>query len=439
MSAWQTRKRVEVGAKLESLVNDLERWRSRSTAGQDLEKHHSQVLRLQRDFEPVAGLLARDAGDASVADRWRTVERAVQDLLSVWGYFRDKLAVRLVPEYAGYLAAADDLAWACYRPAQQAAIAAGTVEVTVVREPPLACLDDVGSPYSLLRGTSYAGELAGGQQLVGSSQTLLRSLPVPVIAVPWFQLEHLPDALVIAHEVGHHVVRDLDLEQASMDVVGGAAFETYRPTWGTEVFCDVYGVLNAGSAFVAALSDFLRVSVVTDDATDLYPPTVTRLAICLAVLELDEVGCHQAAGRLRQRWAAEGLNVPASAEADAVAAGMTRTHFDGLGGRLLDVLGFGAHKETRTTGEATELLAHRPVKTKDVRVLFAAAAVAFAENPRRYHEVGVGPAVLERARAIREPGVRWRSGHGSANGRAVLESEPAGIYRLLTGQGQQDQ
>jgi hypothetical protein len=432
---WQERKRVELTAKLSSLETDVGQWSGRSRPGQELEKHHSQLLRLERDFLPVAGRLATDAASATAG--WRDVERAVHDLLSVWGYFRDKLALRLVPQYAGYLAAADDFAWACYQPMQRAAVEAGTVELDAVREPPLTCLDDVASPFSLVRGTSYEGEMAATERLVESSRVLMRRLPIPVIAVPWFQLQHLPDALVIAHEVGHHVVRDLGLEGTAADAVRGEPGAGFPGTWTVEAFCDVFGALCAGASFARSLADFLRVADVADDATDLYPPTQTRLALCLAVLDLQDGGAGDASRVVRGQWEAEGLVVPddVCTRAAAVTTAVATSCYPQLGGRLLDVVSFDRAKETRKELEATELLAHRPTTTKDVRVLLSAAAAAFARDPELYRRVDVGGRVLESARAIREPGVRWRAGHlgdDDDDGATSRLAEAEVIYDLLT-------
>jgi hypothetical protein len=414
MTDWERRKRVELTAKLTSLQADIVQWSARSEAGKELEKHHSQVRRLERDFLPVADRLAQEAHDEAIAERWRVVERAAQDLLSVWGYFRDKLAVRLVSNYGRYLAAADDFAWACYQPAQRAAVATGAVEESVVREPPLTCLEDVGSPFSLVRGSPYEGELSASQPLTSSSRALLRRLPVPVIAIPWFQLEHLPDALVIAHEVGHHVLGDIRLEDEIVRTVEGVG-NSCRSSWAAEIFCDVFGTVCAGSAFAASLGDFLRVAEIADDATDRYPPTTTRLGLCLAVMELPEIGSTEAARDLRERWAAEGFTIPEveQATATAVATAVATTRYGQIGVRVVDLEPFTAYEERIKDEESVELLARRETATRDPRVLLAAASAAFALEPEGYRQKQVGESVLDAAHRIREPGVRWRVGHRS--------------------------
>jgi hypothetical protein len=434
MTEWERRKREEITAKLESLRTDLEHWSSRSEERSPLEKHHSQIRRLERDFLPVAGRLVAEAKVDTVAERWRLLERAAQDLLSVWGYFRDKLALRLVPDYSRYLAAADDFAWACYRPALLAA-EGGKVDRAAVREPALTCLEDVGSPFSIVRGSSYEGELSAAPGLSASSRGLLRRLPVPIIALPWFQLQHLPDALVIAHEVGHHVFNDLGMAEEvgqALRVAPGAA----RSAWAEEMFCDVFGTVRAGSAFVMSLADFLRVADVTADASDNYPPTSTRLAVCLAALELDDIGSVDVAHTLRTNWAAEGLHIPtdAAATAASVAKTMATTRFTNLGATLVELEAFTAGLELHKDEDATELLALRSTKTRDVRVLLAAAATAFVSKPEIYRTREVGNSVLEAAQSIREPGVRGSFAAASADEPApptALDTEPDMLFDFL--------
>ena len=428
MSDWDRRKQVELVAKLTSLQSDLRMWSERTKAAQPLEKNHSQVLRIEADLGPVASMLATDAAAEGVADRWRTVERAVQDLLSVWGYFRDKLAIRLIEEYGSYLSTADDFAWACYLPAQRAAIAKGDIDKAAVHEAPLTCLDDVSSPFSLLRGTSYAGELGAANVATQTSRDLLRQLPVPVITLPWSQLEHLPDALIIAHEVGHHVLRDFQLEDAVTEAVSTAGDGDFPPGWAVETFCDVFATLNTGSAFAASLADFLRVAEVADDATDLYPPTATRLALCLAVLELDDIRSADEASSLRKRWADEGLDIDSARANPAVAkvaVAVATTPYASLGARLVDLDAFNTTKERATEEEAAELLAHRETQARDVRVLLAAAGAAFAKEPEKYRTMDVGAQVLEAAAQIRDPGVRWAGGEDAPPADVAQRAMPA--------------
>ena len=85
-----------------------------------------------------------------------------------------------------------------------------------------------------------------------ASRALAQRLPVPVVGVPWFQLYHLPDALVIGHEVGHLVERDTGLTATIQELVERAVTEARMDPgcvaawrgWAAEAFADVYGTLG---------------------------------------------------------------------------------------------------------------------------------------------------------------------------------------------------
>jgi hypothetical protein len=111
-----------------------------------------------------------------------------------------------------------------------------------------------------------------------------------------------------------------------------------------------------------------------------------RLALCLDVLELDTIGSVEVAHTLRTSWAAEGLHIPtdAAATAASVAKTMATTRFTNLGASLVELEAFTARLELHKDEDATELLARRSTKTRDVRVLLAAAATAFIRKPEIY-------------------------------------------------------
>jgi hypothetical protein len=53
-------------------------------------------------------------------------------------------------------------------------------------------------------------------------QRAVERLPIPPVGVPWFQLRPLPDALVLAHAIGHHVENDFDLTPTLRELADAA-------------------------------------------------------------------------------------------------------------------------------------------------------------------------------------------------------------------------
>ncbi len=399
---------------------ELAFWQTQAEDGGPLEKHQSQIDRLVNQLQPVAGLVRGDIRTADLREDWPTLETQVLDLHRIWQFFREKLALRFVDLFHDYLLAADEFAWACYRPAQENLVAAGALDRSEVKEPPLVCFSSVASPFSIPRGASYRGELEGGSPRDRTTRAIVESLPIPVVAVPWYQIQHLPDALVLGHEVGHVVERDARVEEyvrhLMVDAVRGTD-ERYGTQndwqrWSSEAFADIYGALCGGPAFVSALSDFLLVPAGRPaGGTGEYPPANIRLALVVAALRAAEIGVPEASAEggnvlqmIEERWLQEGVEIHQGDEVLAVATaivGSRYRQFNNL--RLADVVTFNG-KQMRTT--AHSLLDGDPIGTRDVRTLIAAAAWAYADKPERYHAVDVPGRVLRQVMAVVEPGAR---------------------------------
>jgi hypothetical protein len=78
-----------------------------------------------------------------------------------------------------------------------------------VKTPPLVFLSGEFSPFLHARQSPFdVEEVADAPDSLGFLQ-IISALPVPVIGLPWYQLTHLADAVLVAHEIGHDVERDL--------------------------------------------------------------------------------------------------------------------------------------------------------------------------------------------------------------------------------------
>jgi hypothetical protein len=444
MVSWETRKRAELAAKLRSVEDEHQHWLDLSAAGRPMEKHQSQVRAITDVLRPVARLLRDRVSAADVRAGWRTLEREVLDLHHVWGFFRDKWALRRLDEYRQYLVLADEFAWACYQAAQVPAVRAGTVALNAVRQPPLVYLGPVDGPLTLARGDSAEDELRSLPLQSRTACELVRQLPLPVVAVPWYQLLHLPEALIIGHEVGHLVVVDFLGLAAVEQVVDSRLAElgandgerTDWQAWAEEAFADVYGVLCGGPAYAHTLADLI-VSVGAEQAPDdrSYPPAALRLALTAGALAA--AGCEEAARRVKDSWAAEGVPVTdaGTGTAEAVGAALVRGPYQAFGPKVttLDQV-VTCTAQCALDEQPQQLLNRWKPKTREIRTLLAVTAEAFRTAPEKFAHPVVQANILERAALIQQPGTRYR-GWGPDPG-ASPATDPAQVerlYALLTG------
>lgn len=418
--------------KLAGLRQELAVWRRESERGERLEKHHTQIRRVARQLDAFAGevegRIEALAGDPSalLADGY-SVERMVLDLNRIWEFFRSKLALRYVPAFTGPLAAADDFAWACYRPAQEAA-REDHVPPEELKEPPLVFFNGGWSPFIVPRGWSYEAEAVPGEELATPAfRQALERLPIPVIGIPWYQLEHLPEAVVIGHEVGHSVEDDLRLTgrleallEAGLEARGVPAER--RPAWRSwlgEIFADLYGVLATGPAFVGVLMELLateagrlRRETRRPDQWGDYPTRALRVHLNLEALARSGLGeeSRELAARWRELCPDHALTA-FEADLPPVVAALLEEPLPELSGTPLGkLLSFPRQAQEAARTDAQRLLQRFAPGSSDVRVLVAAARYAFEADPAAYREAQVQGEVLCRLTQVREVGIRRAAG-----------------------------
>jgi hypothetical protein len=435
VTARADRKQAELQAKLAGLDDEFATWLEASEQDMPLEKHHTQIRAVIGSLAvPVEHLRGR-IGSPGQLDQWTQTERELLRIHEVWDFFRQKLALRDVPVFRPYLDLADEFTWACYEPAQRLGRASGALPPDGMREPPLTFLGPAAAPFAIPRGSSYAQQVSPGVMNSAELADVVRCLPIPVVGVPWFQLRHLPDALVLAHEVGHHVEDDFGLtltlaaltDAALADVPGEHRRRWHG--WLGEVFADVYGALCAGLAFGQALVDFAMTGPEASVGTADYPPLGIRVRVVAEAL-----GRGGAAGRgeaMLAQWAADFPAEPASEygdEAAAVVRALIAGPYPQFGRVPLTSVADAARWEVTAQETAAALLRRSQLSPAiDVRILLAAAGLAFARNPRAYGERDATQAVLAHARVIETRGLRaarrpeTRPGRDQAAGRALLD------------------
>ena len=404
------RKRQELEHKLAGLQGEFASWLGATGTGMPLRKHHSQIQRLTDQLCGMADEIGEqiqllNAGDDQAIAQARTIQMQILEVHRIWDYFRAKLGLRYVSWFAEPLAIADDLAWACQEPARAGAEKAGHAGA---RTAPLLFFSGDFSAYTHAESTPFEVEDVPDALDTAGFREAVAALPLPVIGVPWYQVAHLPDAPVIAHEVAHDVTAALGLRKEFSEharpVLEKIPSRGYAwSAWLEEVHADLYGVLCLGPAFATAMGDLLATDPVqvalearVASAWVKHPPATRRMQ-CL-VHALRRLGFDAAADERESAWEAsfpptEGdlYRKDAAALVDALLDGRYET----LGGSLLETV---ASPDTPkpmppvktvdadATAAKQSILMGLDPPTGDVRALVAGARLAFDEDPEGYRK-----------------------------------------------------
>lgn len=411
------RKSIELTNKRDSLVNELADWQARSEPKQPLRKHYTQILRLTQFLASFQKAIdaefakTKDAPDARLAS-CRRLERMILEAHRLWGVFRDKLALRDVALFQDYLLAADQFAWECYEPLRQNVVPAHRA-LEDRKEPPLVFFHSLSSPVAKPRGLDFSIEVAPGDgKMTARFEEAILSLPVTLIGIPWFQTQHLPDLLIVGHEVGHCVEYDFGLQERLQALLKGSGLpSTRRPAWlawRSEVFADLFGVLAAGPAFVSSLMNFLALDTShiekewrDDENWTTYPTSYLRILLCLQALRHLHPDYAATANTMEATWK-ETYPAHALPEfAEDIPAVVTAL-YDGpypelKTPSLTSVLNFLPVVHTLALTEAKKLRKEVGTDLQDVRarVQLAAAQLAYVDDPGAYAKEKAGPRILD--------------------------------------------
>lgn len=419
------RKKIELQQKLASLQRELTNWRDQSKAYAPLEKHQSQIHRmtiqlegLNKQIESELSQLA-DTGPG-VLSKARDLEVAMLESHRVWEFFRSKLTLRSIEWFNSYLIAADDLAWEGYS-AAQLKLDPNYLAKDKVKEPPLVFFNGGSSPFTMPRDYAFQPEAVPGETIKTERVTeVLRALPIPVIGVPWFQIQHLPELLVVAHEVGHDVEFDFKLKGDVTSALNRATkIDIGRlpawHAWSTEIFADIYGVLSCGPAFVQSLIDFLATdpdkttqAVRTAANWGLYPTDYLR--VLLNIKALDPNDFAQERQDLLAEWKAiyPSHGMPKyEDDIEAVVKAIIDGPYAAFGNSSLkDVISFTAEDQYYVNEDVVRLGNGGGPQALNVRRLFAAARAAFSKDPTEYGKLNMHKLILGHVSSIRKAGVR---------------------------------
>ncbi len=307
MPSLAARRQQELTVKLRSLENELKDWED-LTSKAPFRRHYSQVRRINRTLDGLLESMKASADwmtptEQAVLARASEWERRILTAHAIWEVFRSKLAQRFDTHFQERLAACDDLAWSCYEPAMQRFSAAK-------KEPPLVYLNSTWSAFLRRREATFDKDVEAGKDAretldEADYRATVKRLPIPLLGLPWFQIAHLPSALLIAHEIGHAVEFDFDLTQTIDDTLHAASLQ-FDSEWrgcASEVFADLYGHLCLGRFFAGSLVDLLLADkkvIADEDTFGLYPTRAYRIE--LAVNALAFLGLDGQAAEIRDSW-----------------------------------------------------------------------------------------------------------------------------------------
>lgn len=448
LAAVANRKRIELEQKVTALENELKNWFEKSEAGGRFEKHHTQIRAvhalLQPWHEEVREKLnqynAQEDADVFLG-KCANAEKLILSEHRIWDFFRGKFIQRDEDTFNLFLKVADEFAWACYKPVQECVYPDATNARR--KEPPLVFFNGGASPFSLSRDRSFQPETVAGETIDLDSETVGK-LPIPVVGVPWHQINYLPEALVIGHEVGHIVEDDFgltgELKKHLDEALDKANATTERRaawhSWLGEIFADLYGCLAGGAAFAGTLIDFLikeTESISEEEKTGnwgRYPTDYLRVKIVLRAM--DVLKFTDETENYKTLWESYVSKMPDAFSDDIefiVPALLEGKHQTLRNQSISKVFNFSKNQQAaveRTVAalEKTNAINYVEMPTRDVRVLLAALRTAFEKSPDRYVSDNYGQTVLEHIAAkVLQPGTR--SGETKLSGKQLENKEKA--------------
>lgn len=387
------RRKQELTFKIENLRDQIETWEQRTIDEEPMRRHFSQVRRIGATLEGLLESMKTSTGwndptDETVLAKSALWERRVLTAHAIWEVFRGKLAQRFDASIQRPLMACDDLAWACYEPAMKRFSAATS------KEPSLVYLNSTWSAFLRRRDSSFEKEVDVGKDArdvltEADYQAILKRLPIPFLGLPWFQVAHLPSALLIAHEIGHGIEFDFDLTTA-LDTALQKANLQFLEDWRgckSEVFADLYGCLCLGEQFASALLDLLvgdKAAVSTENEFTVYPTRAFRVE--LAVEALRFLGDDGAADRIRRTWQSAYGDLQTLTDRRPDVEKVVAAVYSPSG---MDLASMIRPPDARTVAILAQAAAFNAsaklADTSDARELFCALRLAYEQTPEKSH------------------------------------------------------
>jgi hypothetical protein len=426
------RKKLELEQKMHALEAEFQIWyeKSEKTDGK-FAKHHTQIRAIRAMLEPRHNEIRNELNTYSPQNNTNEFlgtcannEKLILSEHRIWNYFRNKFIQRNEDTFDTYLKAADEFAWECYRPIQETVYPDPATASR--KEPPLVFFNGGASPFSVSRDRSFEPEAVVGGGITLDPETVGK-LPIPVIGIPWHQVNHLPEILVIGHEVGHIIQNDFnltgELENCLTEALKNQPEERAAAwkSWLGEIFADLYGCLAAGPAFAGTLIDFLindtkAIYREMRKAPDWgkYPTIYLRVQLVLHALELLYPLANL--NNYKEIWKNYQSQMPAEFLEDIkiVVPALLDAKFQNLRGKSVkEIFQFSKTMQNDLSNTLsifnfiTNENSQVPIPTQNVRTIFAALRTAFEKNPDVYIKNKYSQCVLNFIeKNVLKPGLR---------------------------------
>jgi hypothetical protein len=275
---------------LRALQRRIDAWADQRHQLDSLGQYGAHVTVLESVLVQVLGALAGalDGIDAGrpVGEVYMECRRADDNaalVSQIWEWFRVKFEQRGDAVFGPLLAAADEVLWSCYAGVfrNAAALSGRAVPHGLV---PLPFIELGSRPTVTPQDVTHA-DLRPSRELT----TFLRRLPLPVIALPLAWVEAPWWLLLLSHEVGHQIQRDLVPEDrlhlefaeliATAAASGGAEAAVRWRGWSEEIFADLCLLCIGGPWGIWSVVEQALADERTMLAAGRYPSTVARLEL----------------------------------------------------------------------------------------------------------------------------------------------------------------
>jgi hypothetical protein len=270
---------------LDRLAGELQAWHGRRVARDHAGQFRTPLGALRTQLEGAIDEIRRTLDEAEAATATGDVYQMCRDgdlrtafTRRIWEFYRDRFDQREQASLDRVLAAADEVVWSCW-------IEAYTNAGLEPGPAPLPYVEPRFSPVATPRISALPGLDA---ELDAVLLDHLRTLPIPLVALPPIVVEQPWWLTLLAHEVAHHVQHDLEdraLIRSFAEIVGDAAGPDDPETsdrwrgWSIELFADLYALLAVGPWSVHAVAELEATTLrrmVADRET--YPAPALRIA-----------------------------------------------------------------------------------------------------------------------------------------------------------------